>query len=382
MTPAPPRVSEVASPSSFNASALATLEACPLSGLVRGVRLPRAGVWAEVGTWLHGYAEVAAHARLETWAEAEALLDATLAHQGASRARPPEGLTPWAWREACARAVRYALGAGGDVVGSGELERRGGAEAVVAKAGGSGRGRAPCLLKQDETYVEAWLEDEGLRVQGRVDRVTRRGAQVEVVDFKTGRALDADGRPKRAAWLQLLAYGAVVQRLVPEAEVTLVVEAAVRTAWPFDAACAAEVAGVLDALDALVPRGSTVSAERLARPGEACARCSARLACPAYPRALDAWTRDGAAHPFADDALGRVVGVVPEVSGLDLETAEGVRLRLRNVPEPVRAEATAGRWLETYGEGQARWVKGRCVLPRTLDGARRTYFAGDTVGSA
>ncbi len=370
MTTAPDRLRTVEAPRAFYASSLAVVEACPLRAVAGRAVLPSSGDAAEVGKWLHEFADEGGLAAL-SWDDGLRRLDAFLTVRGASLSGPPAGWSPFDWLEACHRALRHAREAPPGSVRSPKLRREDPEHAGVR---GPQRADERAWLAWEGTRTELPLYDEVLRVSGRVDRVTFEPDRVVIVDLKTGGGVGRDGQPTRAARLQLAAYGAYVRRVRPGAEVVLVVVGGRRATWTCDAACAAEAEAVLYAAGALMPAGALVPAPRLARPGVACLFCSQRPVCPGYPAASDAWRRSGADHAFPDDVCGTVVAKVPVIDGLDVVSDDGVRYRLRDVPESVRRDVGIGVRLETYGRGRSTRVGGGQRLPLTLDGAARTYY--------
>lgn len=378
MTPAPNRLRDVASPATFSASKLSVLETCVLRAVASGEPLPSSGTAGTVGTWLHDFAEcVRGSASAWTWKQGLQELDSFLSARGASLANPPAEWTPLAWQEACHRALRYAAqDAGSKPEKPGAPPRRSGR--VPQNANSTFDPSSDLVWRTGTgTYSELTLVDPQLRVAGRVDRVTLGPGNVVITDFKTGAGVGRDGRPSRAAWLQLSAYGAYVRRVRPDAQVHLNVVGTRSVEWLCDRECAAEVEGVLRDAAVLLPADAVVPARTLAHPGEACLFCAQRPVCPAYPEASAAWQREGADHPFPDDVSGVVVTDVPVVNGLDLITDSGSRIRLRNVPDAVLEEVDVGTRIDTYGRRRSTKIGARHHQPLTLDGNDRVYYTPD-----
>lgn len=145
-------------------------------------------------------------------------------------------------------------------------------------------------LPEDEPVaLEKWVSvaTERIVAEGRVDRVDRRGQELVVVDYKTGRAPTVDdARGSRALALYAVATARTLRRTCTRVELHHVPTGGV-AAWTHDEAslgghvrAAEQTAGELaDASDALAAGGD---AEALfpPRPADRCATCDVRRNCP------------------------------------------------------------------------------------------------------
>lgn len=153
---------------------------------------------------------------------------------------------------------------------------------------------------------EVWLEAPGLALVGRVDRIERSGKDVELIDLKSGWAVEDEIRPAHRR--QLLIYAYLWQAVSGNWPTKVSVQRlnGLRTTLCVDPQEAVEVATEL--LGRLQDYNTEVAAgtppQELAAPSaEACTNCDYRPACLPFLRALDqrwGWYRRS--------LLGRVVG--------------------------------------------------------------------------
>jgi hypothetical protein len=127
--------------------------------------------------------------------------------------------------------------------------------------------------------MERHVEAPDLRLVARIDRLEHRNGRVVVRDFKTGHLVDAQGQIRKSIARQMQLYGLLAHRLYPNASIELVLEGRDGPASvPFDAK------RILDehqrALSRLPP--GTQRSSDLAKVGEHCRSCDARIVCPAY----------------------------------------------------------------------------------------------------
>jgi len=145
------------------------------------------------------------------------------------------------------------------------------------------------LPDEEPVAVEKWVSvaTERIVAEGRVDRIDRRGQELVVVDYKTGRASTVeDARGSRALALYAVATTRTLRRACTRVELHHVPTGEI-AAWTHDRSsldrhvrAAEETAGELaDASDAHAAGGD---AEALfpARPAARCATCDVRRNCP------------------------------------------------------------------------------------------------------
>lgn len=142
----------------------------------------------------------------------------------------------------------------------------------------------------DVAGLEQWVSVSTGRIvaEGRVDRIDRRGDELVVVDYKTGRAPagDTDARDSRALALYAVATARTLHRACTRVELHHVPTGTV-TAWQHDPESlrahlrAAEEAGqqLAAAADALTS-GGDADALFPPRPGPRCGSCDVRRHCP------------------------------------------------------------------------------------------------------
>lgn len=137
--------------------------------------------------------------------------------------------------------------------------------------------------------LEQWVSvtTERIVAEGRADRIDRRGDELVVVDYKTGRApTEADARDSRALALYAVAAERTLRRRCRQVELHHLPTGAV-AAWRHDDAslrehveaaetAAAELAAASDALGA----GGAADVLFPARPAARCGGCDLRRSCP------------------------------------------------------------------------------------------------------
>jgi putative RecB family exonuclease len=141
----------------------------------------------------------------------------------------------------------------------------------------------------DAVALERWVSvaTERIVAEGRVDRIDRRGDELVIVDYKTGRApTDGDARDSRALALYAVATTRTLRRTCRQVELHHLPSGAV-AAWRHDEgslrehvraaeSTAAELATATDALAA----GGDAEALFPPRPAPRCSTCDVRRNCP------------------------------------------------------------------------------------------------------
>lgn len=142
----------------------------------------------------------------------------------------------------------------------------------------------------DVVALEQWVTvaTERIVAEGRADRIDRRGAELVIVDYKTGRAPTVDdARQSRALALYAVAAARTLRRACTQVELHHVPSGQV-AAWRHDQQSlqdhvtaaedtAAELGAAADALAA----GGDPDALFPARPAPRCGSCDLRRSCPA-----------------------------------------------------------------------------------------------------
>lgn len=168
---------------------------------------------------------------------------------------------------------------------------------------------------------ERALRAPSLRLSGRPDLIERDlDGALHVVDFKSGRVANENGRPFEGYALQVRLYGLMIERIDPSATVKLWLQGTERVEVPWGDAARTETETLLDATLRELPPGQNVPAEPLAREGSHCERCRMRHRCPRYRRVAPSWWKitstTGPVAPF--DVWGRVLEASSE-GGLSYE---------------------------------------------------------------
>ena len=141
----------------------------------------------------------------------------------------------------------------------------------------------------DAVGLEQWVSVAvgGIVAEGRVDRIDRRGDELVVVDYKTGRTPSAeDARHSRALALYALGVERTLRRRCVEVELHHVPSGRV-TGWRHDraslaghvAAAERSAAALADAADDL-EAGANPETRFPARPAPRCGSCDVRRHCP------------------------------------------------------------------------------------------------------
>ena len=139
----------------------------------------------------------------------------------------------------------------------------------------------------DAVGLEQWVSVAvgGIVAEGRVDRIDRRGDELVVVDYKTGRAPTAqDARESRALALYALGAERTLRRRCVEVELHHVPSGHV-AGWRHDkASLAAHIAAAERSAAALAAAAEALEANPdtpfPARPAPRCASCDVRRHCP------------------------------------------------------------------------------------------------------
>jgi hypothetical protein len=206
---------------------------------------------------------------------------------------------------------------------------------------------------------EKWLGSTSLGIGGRVDLIYKEDeGSLRIVDFKTGRVNDEEGKPKAAYLLQLAAYGRIAQELDPSMAVQLELLGK-GDAWTgaFDAPLRSLVDTTLQDLHTVLPIGATFSPEDLSRTGDHCAQCSYRPSCESYNVKLDkCMSLDGFDYESSPlDICGEVLEVKTEdaLSMIRCKVKNGRTVAISRVPTSLIPEIQdcKGRRIRAYGLG-------------------------------
>ena len=159
------------------------------------------------------------------------------------------------------------------------------------------------------TGIEQGLQVDGLRLRGRPDSTARSGSTVDVVEYKTGRLRDDDGRILESHRVQLQLYGLMIESLFgPDTEVRLHLEQAERIRVPWSTAERDAIQERLEQSSEALPSGAIRDAVSLANPGAHCRSCRLRPVCDAYLERAPSWWRgsEGNPRPLPLDVWGEL----------------------------------------------------------------------------
>lgn len=187
---------------------------------------------------------------------------------------------------------------------------------------------------------ERLVASRRLRLVGRPDFSRQAAGSVHIVDYKSGRVLDASGEVFDEHLTQLRLYALVAEEAFPDSEVHLYVEHGVTELVRWDAHAREVVRERLEALSARLPAGRTLDAESLAHPGSHCVGCRIRHRCGTYLATVPSWWPDapGNPRPLPLDVWGAIVDV--------RRLSEYVHVRLH---APVRGEVSIEGLAATWG---------------------------------
>lgn len=148
------------------------------------------------------------------------------------------------------------------------------------------------VATERRTGSEVPLVSESLGLRGSADLISEVDGGVEIVDFKTGSVLDANGEVRRSYRLQLLAYALMVREREPKVRISLVLDNGTRTLVACDDGALSEARVEIDRMVSALPDGDDVAPTNLAEPGPDCISCSLRSSCPDYLAAAPTWWRN------------------------------------------------------------------------------------------
>ncbi len=211
---------------------------------------------------------------------------------------------------------------------------------------------APRDAAHAATGCEQVLANPALRLQGRPDWSAHVGeGRIDVVDFKSGRHTDADGRPLEDHVVQVQLYAMLLESAFPGAHVRPFVEQVDRVQVPWGDRERSQLVERLRKVAEKLPAGAPLRARECAKPGAYCGRCRLRPVCTAYIDAAPTWWPDGVGHPrpLPLDVWGTVVNVqaVDDSDTVRLIDASGRR---------VRVDGLERSWgTTTQREGDAVW---------------------------
>lgn len=189
-------------------------------------------------------------------------------------------------------------------------------------------------------WTEVSIYDEDLRLAGRMDLVEKKGDRVVIRDFKTGRVKNRESEILAHIKRQLQLYGLMVKRATPSSEVELVVEGQQEYVIRFDHEIITQTEDWVRKLVSSLPKGKTVTATELARPGSGCTTCRYRHVCSAYLKnAPQRWGSENS-YRLPLDIAGTVKSVTEGLDGLInvvLRDKAGRRVKIFALtPEHVR----------------------------------------------
>lgn len=381
-TPLPDPLATIAVPEEFHPSSFVQLERCPLSvlGLLGrdprgllvlhpttffGLVLHHARQQVAEGHW--GTARDAQQAAREILAgavgDAEAALSSSQATEGLVPLRESVGRRTWNSRNR--EFERWADGV--TSVGKNEPPVRFTLNPWFVST-------ASADSHQTTLGSEQTLSNRALRLRGRPDWSARVDKSlIEVVDFKSGRIMDADGRLLDEHVVQVQLYTLMLEATFPEAEVRPYLERVERVEVPWGDEERIRVMTRLKEASTRLPAGSRLEATELARPGEHCIRCRLRPMCPAYLSTAPSWWPDehDSPRPLPLDVWGKVTSVVSQGDdlGVRLVDAGGRRVRIDGIDRRHRVAAVKRgepAWFFDLQASEDRRQHGALVQPRNF----------------
>ena len=339
-TPLPNPLATLVVPDDFHPSSFVRLEQCPVSvlGLLgvdeRGLLVPQPTAFLGLiihharhqlteGRWgtAHDPQQAASEILAGAVDEAEAALSS---NQATERLVPlRESVGRRAWKTRTQEFLRWASGAANP--GKAEPPRRLSFDPESAS-------HASTESDQATTGAERLLSNRGLRLRGRPDWTAHVDeAVVEVVDFKSGRIMDADGRPLDEHVVQVRLYALMLEAAFPDAEVRPYIERVERVEVPWGDLERTRMMARLEETSTRLPAGVRLGAKEVAQPGLHCHGCRLRPMCPAYLSAAPSWWPDerGNPRPLPLDVWGDVTSVEPQGDRLAVRLADAAGRRVR-----------------------------------------------------
>ena len=197
---------------------------------------------------------------------------------------------------------------------------------------------SPASAESDQatTGAEQVLSNRALRLRGRPDWTAHVDERlVEVVDFKSGRIMDAEGRLLDEHVVQVRLYALMLEGAFPDAEVRPYIERVERVEVPWGNLERTRMMARLEEASTRLPAGVRLKAKEVAQPGLHCSGCRLRPMCPAYLSAAPSLWPDerGSPRPLPLDVWGDVTSVEPQGDcvGVRLADAAGRRVRIDGV---------------------------------------------------
>lgn len=191
--------------------------------------------------------------------------------------------------------------------------------------------------------IELEYRHEELELQGRADLTYGEGTVATVVDFKSGQTKCAEGKLKRSYYLQLGAYGLMLQRVSTAKTIMLKAEGPDTTsndaALTFDQDHRSTIIGLCRDIISTFPHGKAIQLESLERYGQHCRYCTGKGVCKAFNSAM----RQATLYPELSQmgsVLARDITLESTTGGwlnLIFRAVSGKEGRVINVP-PSRAE--------------------------------------------
>lgn len=338
--PLPRPLTTIVVPDEFHPSGFAQLKRCPLSVLglpaanEKGLLVPHPT--ALLGMILHhvrhevlkgrwGMAEVPQQAVHGILAVAIADAEAALSSHDVTLGLVPlhESVGRRLWKSRTRVLDRWAANV--TVAGRTELPRRLSitpwrASAIPAEAGQIGTGS------------EQTLWNRGLRLRGRPDWCAYiDDRHVEVVDFKSGRLTDIDGRLLDEHVIQVQLYALMLEAAFPNAKVRPFIEQVERIEVPWGEEDRTRLMARLQETGSELPAGARLGALDLALPGVHCRGCRLRPICPAYLATAPSWWPYGRGkpRPLPLDVWGEVASVQTQEGSVVVELTDAADRRVR-----------------------------------------------------
>ncbi|QOD82941.1 PD-(D/E)XK nuclease family protein [Chromobacterium haemolyticum] len=235
---------------------------------------------------------------------------------------------------------------------------------------------------------ERWLESSSLGICGQADLILREEENsVSIIDFKTGRVLDQEGRPKDSYLLQLAAYGQIIRERDPAITIRLrLVSPSDHWEGIFDDALCGWVEEVLNELGETIPVGQVISPEEIAKVGDHCGDCSYRPCCGRYQRQLTEIGEIGflRAKNGCFDFSGEILDVLPRDGFVHLRCrlSNGDLAKVWGIPESILDDTVCkqGHRFNAYGLGTLE-KSSAGVLPRNFFVVRQDFPRDSAFGS-
>jgi CRISPR/Cas system-associated exonuclease Cas4 (RecB family) len=200
---------------------------------------------------------------------------------------------------------------------------------------------------------ERRVSSENLDVEGRADLIYKDSSSaIHVVDYKSGKVTDENGQPKREFLLQVATYGIAVSERFPPPHKIILELLSPNSEWTgqLNEELAFEVKTLLEQVNSLLPKNTSVDTNRLATIGSHCHSCSYRPTCPAYTLALEDEKID---QTCQCDLSGTIfeVSQQADMAIIRLRTKGGRIAAITGVPRDIYPELHVGARIHAYSLG-------------------------------